>query len=477
MLLNMVSINEIIYLFFVKFMTKVVNEFENKFIKFVTIFESDNERNFKNNMTIKILTLILRKLNQKIGSDTSINYRINPLDVKCKNEECVKKYKFILTFPIQQHGIKSNEELLNQTIDTLSEFIPNFNWEHIHKQYLWLWKTLYQLDYKPNSYLKYDDFKTQLSWGPSDEVIKKYEPKLRQTILKDGSKLKEIVDPFVNDYGVYINLSVPFNDMDYGYNYLHYYEHMMTYAWKTISQQDMLEMNGATTCHALCYVYNIHSTRESFETYLKSYLEFHMKSRSNSFWTNELLDGMNMELERTMSETLLDKSYANMAKTDPKSQHQYNSKILEYYSNKPFEIIVYCPCETDAKKISETIVTSNITNVKSPNKLKFNYYPLHVCRDKTNRKYLILQKESGVNPEVNSKTNNPTIEGVDCYIKCEENLSELNTILMQLLLKEGQELKDVLVKTPTPNSNLNFGSASCYNDNITSYFENYNENI
>ena len=48
---------------------------------------------------------------------------------------------------------------------------------------------------------------------------------------------------------------------------------------------------------------------------------------------------------------------------------------------------------------------------------------------------------------------------------------------MQLLLKEGQELKDVLVKTPTPNSNLNFGSASCYNDNITSYFENYNENI
>ena len=152
----MVSNNEIIYLFFVKFMTKVVNEFENKVIKFVTIFESDLERNFKNNMTIKILTLILRKLNQKIGSDTSINYRINPLDVKCKNEECIKKYKFVLTFPIQQHGIKSNGELLNQIIDTLSKFIPNFNWEHIHKQYLWLWKTLYQLNYKPNSYLKYD---------------------------------------------------------------------------------------------------------------------------------------------------------------------------------------------------------------------------------------------------------------------------------------------------------------------------------
>ena len=90
---------------------------------------------------------------------------------------------------------------------------------------------------------------------------------------------------------------------------------------------------------------------------------------------------------------------------------------------------------------------------------------------------MILKKEHEVNTETNPKTNNPTIEGVDCYIKCDENLSELNTILMQLLLKEGQELKDILIKTPTPNSNLNFGSDSCYNDNITSYFENYNENI
>jgi hypothetical protein len=164
------------------------------------------------------------------------------------------------------------------------------------------------LDYKPNSYLKYDDFKTKIEWGPSEDIIKKYEPKLRQTILKDGSKLKEIVDPFVNDYGVYINLSVPFSEMDYGYNYLHFYEHMMTYAWKNESQQNMLELNGATTCHGLCYVYNIHSNQDSMEQYLKSYLEFHMKTRNDEYWNNELLEGLKRELERTMSETLLDKS-------------------------------------------------------------------------------------------------------------------------------------------------------------------------
>lgn len=450
-------------------MTTVINDFENKIIKFVTVFECDRDSNFKSNMTIKILTLLLRKLNQRIGSDTSINYRINPVDVKCKHVDCKRQYKFVLTFPIQQHGIKLNEQLLNETLEKLSTFIPNLDWEQIHKQYLWLWRTLYQTKYKPNSYLKYDDFKKQIQWGPSDEVMEKYEPKLRETILTDGSKLKEIVDPFVNDYGVYINLSVPFKDMNYGYNYLHYYEHMMTYAWKNITQQDMLEMNGATTCHALCYVYNIHSNVESMETYLKSYLEFHVKSRDESFWTIELLNGMKLELERTMSETLLDKSYTNMAKTDPKSQFNYDSSILQYFSNKPFEIIVYGPKKTNAKEIAESIITSKSDNNKQPKPLKFNYYPLHVCRDKTDRRYLILKK--------NKDDDKVVVTGVDCYIKCDENLNELNTVLMQLLLKSGQELKNILVKTPIPNSNLNFGSASCSDENINAYFENYNENV
>lgn len=452
----------------------IINNSENETIKFITTYNVNlsNDipinKDFKNNMIIKIVTLILRKLNQRIGSDTTINYRINPVDVKCKFENNAKKYKFILTFPIQQHGIQSNEKITNKVIDTLKDFIPNLNWEHIHKQYLWLWKTLYQLNYKPDSYLKYDDFKTKIVWGPSDEIIKKYEPKLRQTNLKDGSILKEIVDPLVTDYGLYINLSVPFNDMDYGYNYLHYYEHMMTYAWKKLSQQDMLEMNGATTCHALCYVYNIHSTINSMEEYLKSYLEFHIKTRNNNFWTKELIEGMERELERTMSETLLDKSYANMAKTDPSSQYKYNSKILEYFSNKPFEIIIYSPNETKAKEITQSIINYSSNNTIVPKSLQYDYYPIHVCRDKLERRYLIL------------KTNNETkdeIKGIDCYIKSEENLSELKTILMQLLLSEGKDLKQILLKTPIPNSNLNFGSATCYNDNIMSYFENYNENV
>jgi hypothetical protein len=454
----------------------VINNSEHETIKFVTKFitftNNDNSSviNFKNNMIIKVLTLILRKLNQKIGSDTTINYRINPVDVKCKFKDNNKQYKFILTFPIQQHGIESNSKLTNKVIDTLNDFIPNINWEHIHKQYLWLWRILYQLNYIPDSYIKYNDYKNSLKWGPSNDIIKKYEPKLRQTILKDGSKLKEIVDPFVNDYGLYINLSVPFYDMEYGYNYLHYYEHMMTYAWKNLSQLDMLEMNGATTCHSLCYVYNIHSNTKSLEEYLSSYLDFHVKTRNGDYWNNDLLEGLERELERTMSETLLDKSYANMAKTDPKSQHKYDINTLKYFSNKPFEIIIYAPDITNAKQICEKIINNKPTQDYIPKALTFNYYPKHVCRDKLDRKYLVLKLDD-------KTTKENCITGVDCYIKSDENLDELNTILMNLLLTDGIKLKQILCNTPIPNSNMNFGIATCFNDNINSYFENYNENV
>jgi hypothetical protein len=205
------------------------------------------------------------------------------------------------------------------------------------------------------------------------------------------------------------------------------------------------------------------------ETYLKSYLEFHMKSRDESFWTTDLLNGMKLELERTMSETLLDKSDTNMAKTDPKSQFNYNSKVSQYFSNKAFEIIIYGPKKTNAKEISESIVTSKLDNNEQPKSLKFDYYPLHVSRDKIDRRYLILKK--------NKDDNKAIVNGVDCYIKCDENLNELNTVLMQLLLKNGQELKNILVNIPIPNSNLNFGTASCSGENINSYFENYNENV
>lgn len=458
--------------------SKIINnEYDNKYITFTTKYVSENlnlpniSNEFRNNMIVKSLNYLIKFVNQRCGAETNINYRIFPVDAESKNKYGKNIYKFTIKFPIQQHKIESNEDLVIKTIDTISNYIKNRNWELDNKHYLWLWRTLYQLKYKPTSYIKYEDYKQKIEWGISDEIINKYSIKVRQTKLNDGTTLKEIVDPLVNDFGLYINLSVPFSDMDYGYNYLHYYEHIMTYAWKNLSQHNLLELNGGTTCNAICYVYNIHSDKKSMEEYLKKYIEFHLDSRKESFWNSDIVSGLKMELERTTSETLLEKSLTQMAKTDPYSQHEYNTKIFHHYSNKPFEIIVYSPQETNAKKICKVLFDKREieTTKTTPSKIKFNYYPIHVLRDKRDRNYLILKS----NPNENLNT----VYGVDNYIKADSSVSELNTTLLKLILKSGQDLKTCLISEPTPYSNLNINFTSTSLSDVGGYFMNSNEFI
>ena len=494
-------------------MSKIINNFNDKYIEFITSYKFDNKcinnmnPEFRNQMILKSLNLILQKLNQKCGAETIVNYRIKPVISFSKFKNGVKKYSFIIQFPVQQHNITSNEDLVLKDINIITTFIENFDWTKQHKQYIWLWRNLLQLNYKPNSYIKFEDYKKKITWGVPDEVINKYQIKIRETsVYKNGSinninnisdttnhkekicTLKEIVDPLIQDYGLYINLSVPFSDMNYGYNYLHYYEHMMTYAWKKITNEHVLELNGGTTCNALCYLYNIHENIDSLHLFLEEYINFHLKSRDKKFWNEELMNGLKTELERTTSETLLEKSMTQMAKRDPVSIDKYNSEVLVYYSNKPFEIITYTPIVTNTKEIINkymgNLEESELNSTK-PEEIFFDYYPIHVGRDKALRNYLILSSSKVINDDIkmdisnNKQQSKPKetkgVPGVDNFIKSTEDLSELNTILMQILLTNGINLKKVLSEHPTPISNLNLNYSSTKSNDITGFFLNMKE--
>lgn len=438
----------------------------DKFIYLVTKinFQNNEKSEFKNNMILKIMSLLLTYLNQRCGADTVINYRILPIDTIFKYVNNEKQYKIILTFPVQQHEINSNDDLIFKNIDIIKNYIINKDWEKDHRQYLWLWRVLRQLNFKPESYIKYEDYKSTFNWGLDDKIIDKYMISYQENKTKDGIIIKEIIDPLIKDYGLYINLSTTFNELDYGYNYLHYYEHIMTYAWKKLSQQNMIELNGGTTCNGVCYVYNIHETKKSLELYLDKYIKFHSLSRRKDFWNKCLTAGLKTELERTISETLLEKSMSQMAKTDPFSQDNYNTEILRYYSNKPFEIITYTPEKIDVIKFLNQYNFSKKYPIEKPKKIEFDYYPIHVLRDKQDRGFHILYLNENI------KLNNDVVLGVDNYIISNENLGQLNTILMDILLKKEEELKKILTNNPTPLSNLNMNMASCNSNDINGYF-------
>ena len=451
-------------------MTKEINQidYSDKFIYLITKirFDDKSESEFRDNMILKSMGIILNNLNQRCGADTVINYRILPSETIFKYKNGRKVYKIILTFPIQQHQIDTNDDLILKNIDIIKNYIIDKDWENNYRQYIWIWRILNQLDYKPESSLIYDGYKCKFQWGFNDVKMEKYKISYNEYQDKSGIIIKTIVDPLIKDYGLYINLSTTFNDMDYGYNYLHYYEHIMTYAWKKLPQQNMLELNGGTTCNGVCYVYNIHETKSSLELYLDKYLKFHSCSRKKEFWNGNLIEGLKTELERTISETLLEKSMSQMAKTDPYSQYKYNTEILRYFSNKPFEIITYTPEKIDVEHFLKQYDFQTKYEVNKPKKIIFNYYPIHVLRDKRDRGFHILHKK------VDEKMEKDTILGVDNYILSNENLAQLNTILMNILLKNNDELSKLLINTPTPLSNLNINMASPNFSDINGYFIN-----
>ena len=443
-------------------------DYANKFIYLVTKikFENNAESEFRNNMILKTMGLILNHLNQRCGADTVINYRIFPSETTFKYKNGNKIYKIVLTFPIQQHQIDSNDDLILKNIDIIKNYIINKDWENNYRQYIWIWRILNQIHYKPESSLIYDDYKCKFQWGFDDNKMEKYKIKYNEWMDETGIVVKEIIDPLIQDYGLYINLSTTFDEMDYGYNYLHYYEHIMTYAWKKLSQQNMLELNGGTTCNGVCYVYNIHENKKSLELYLNNYLKFHSLTRKKEFWEKNMQAGLQTELERTISETLLEKSMSQMAKTDPYSQYKYNTEILRYFSNKPFEIITYTPESINVKEFLKKYDFKTKYEISKPKKIIFNYYPIHVLRDKRDRGFHILHKN------LHKKENKDVVLGVDNFIISNESLSQLNTILMNVILKNGDELTKILINNPTPLSNLNINMASQHSNDINGYFIN-----
>ena len=115
-------------------MTKEINQidYSDKFIYLITKirFDDKSESEFRDNMILKSMGIILNNLNQRCGADTVINYRILPSETIFKYKNGRKVYKIILTFPIQQHQIDTNDDLILKNIDIIKNYIIDKDWEN-----------------------------------------------------------------------------------------------------------------------------------------------------------------------------------------------------------------------------------------------------------------------------------------------------------------------------------------------------------
>jgi hypothetical protein len=383
----------------------------------------------------KFLMVVLSYLNGMIGAKTNINYNIIPVT-----------RDFIMKFPIFPY---SNEEkalpikkLILSRAYTLASYLKDFRWEKCEKRVLWLVRALELSGIDLESFFTLSTVSPNSDTEPIVKDIKIRKPTLSyQTIEKhifsDGSIIRYLRDPYLENYGIFQNLSINFDEMGMGYNCLHLYEHLTTKCWKNLSNTDIVEFNGSTYPVGLCFIYTIHSTESSLKKYASALIQFSVNSRDEDFWSNIMTDDIKLETLRTISETRSEKTLASMGRSDHSAyDFNYNTKIFEYWSNKPFDILIATPnteFEVKYDAIESFISQHKLRQLSRPPNVQFSI-PIYDAF-----KFHHLSKEYTKKVDTNDIKNNALLckpqhfYGVDCVMTSASNIGQYMSILYPLL--------------------------------------------
>lgn len=337
----------------------------------------DKTKDIKSMLYIKINQL-MKWLNHRIGAETIIEYRTNSVN----NLECcyeVKRYT-------NEDKNKQYSKLILEKLNIVKKFLENLPETLFEKKMLFrlrsiniLLKKCFNTDIK-NIFV--------LSLKYNDKIIYKKNivinfPKIKNveyvvTELCDGSTIRQYIDPYINNYGVFVDYSKPVDELNYMYNCLHVYEHYVTYAWKNLSNNNVIDLNGATFSNGLCFVYTISKTKETLMERLVSSILFHIKSSNIDFI--EKTKGLDIETTRTISETYMLRNLSRLGRSDQQAYNKgYNKDIFAYWSSQPMNILVVTSEKLDIN-VDEfnKFYNKYHVNVKQPKMLDLIYFPKEI---------------------------------------------------------------------------------------------------
>lgn len=435
-----------------------------------------------NNYSGELLKRFMNYVNGMIGAKTSANYHI----------EKVINYTIKIPIYVYTNNEKNSDpvKLVIDKINNVRNFLENFDWKMVGKTQLWLVRSLHILGINISNAFTLSTETPNLGFNDiiNDPIIMNFPkleyPKIEREKFTDASFITYLSDPYLVDYGMFVNLTVPFDEMGMSYNGLHLYEHLMTKAWDKLNGINLIEMNGSTWPQAICYVYTIHNTIESMKEYAANSIVWHLKSREKGFWKKHK-DQLNLEIERTVSETRKERTLASMGRSDLHAyNYSYNTEIFEYWSNKPFELLIVGPTEMKSLKLNSETINGYIRkymprkDIKRPDNIKFKYFPVDVLKMKKMQGFQITKIDSNdiKNKMLESDFDGESVYGLDCSFSCKyEDLSIFNSVLHPLLfnnkLMSDEELNKFLQNHVLPFSSLMFGEAPIQIKNASLYLK------
>lgn len=402
-----------------------------------------NDQFTLNRTAYQLITILMREMNGALSANSPINYhyrRVTDLTIE-------------IPIYIYANDEKTTdpEQLIRRKFNIVEQFFKRYDWNNVSTALLWTIRSLniIGLDILA-SFTISTRVNDQLFQNIIDQpLIMKY-PKLTMPIihrerLADDSTITYISDPYMKDYGQYLNLTKSYNDMGMAYNVLHLYEHVMTCGWDEIeTDPNIIVLNGRTYPHGLCYVYTVHKTDEAMKKYAAASLSWFIRSREHGFWNDEKHRKQLMqETTRTISETRTLRSMVNFGRSDPTAyDYAYNTAIFEFWSNQPFDLLIAGPGTLDELRLRHENINSEIEKrmprkVERPKNPTFGTIPLEPLKMKSVMKMHIIRLPKNLVKRFMMKYDSKVSVafGVDCAFKCRnESSADMNTVLLPLLL-------------------------------------------
>ena len=382
-------------------------------------------------------------VNSRLGSRTELNYHIMPVD----------NFKIKVPFYIYTNDEKklSPLDFIKKRVNTLIEFLESVDWASCaNLQEIWIIHSLKILGIDVSTDFTLSTFTDEIiGFEDLDQEPLKinypniHEPKIERVKLNDGSTIIYLSSPYLNDYGIFANLTVPFSEMGMSFNALHLYEHVMTCGWRNINSAKLKIMNGSTWPNGLCSVFAITNTLNSMKAFAASYIKHYLNSRDKGFWQTEWgAEQLKLETQRTISETRTERSLSKLCRSDYHAyDYRYNTDIFEYWSNKPLDILISGPVSLDylhmnVDVINDYIKLHPIRQVEKPKNIIYHTLPLDAIKMKKLNGYRVVACKADEIREslLHMDPANKSLYGLDNkMISEDEDLNSYNIILHVLV--------------------------------------------
>jgi hypothetical protein len=382
----------------------------------------------------EVIKPVMKIINYLLGLKTSLNYNTLPI---INNS---------IVIPIIRYTADEVEKdtisLIQSKIEELIDYFKTFNYNFLSNERKWHFRAL-EIKTKTNissifslNVVSDDEFINSASFWESRDIEfppfpEDYKIKTKFETFDESCKIVQIIDPLISENGIFYDISIPFEELNFGHNLLHIYEHLQTKAWEGLEETDLIDYNGRTLPTGISLIYTTHKSMKSLKLYLNALLTFIYKQRNQDFWNSDKMkEYILLETKRTISETRKDRSLSCLGRSNVCAySNNYKTEVFHYWANKPFNILLIASeeIEFNLKTFSNKNPLKKNINIEN---YKFNYMPLEVFRFRALRGTFTTKKYKSLG--LMGKNNS--------LISLKENLTNYNCLLYKLLIQDQKQV-------------------------------------